>query len=167
MTSILVSRASAGALLEGVMERVCLRGTGLFPSPEEIESSCNLSHLGHSVQNIVAVSLTPSARDWINNPTLLFARHQVDGTEPDLQSRTEFPLTRKKPNAEKILGRNNLSELFGLDLVRDTATVAASSGPRAKSRKAKSWADEKSKNVRDARKDRDPRAVATTRSPRS
>ena len=155
-----------GRFSKGVMERVCLRGTGLFPSPAEIEFSCSCPDWATVCKHVAAVLYAIGAR-LDKHPELLFALHQVDESELISKVDAEFPLTRKRPNAEKILGRNNLSELFGLDLVRDTATVAASSGRPAKPRKAKSRADEKSKNVRDARKDRDSRAVATTRSPRS
>ena len=87
-------------------------------------------------------------------PELLFKLHQVDQNELIAKARMEFPLTRKRPHADRILGRDDLSEIFGLDLVRATTTNESLSGVRAKPRNSKTRVGEKNKKDRDGRKER-------------
>jgi uncharacterized Zn finger protein len=155
-----------GRFSKGVMERVCLQKTGLFPSLDEIEFSCSCPDWASMCKHVAAVLYGIGAR-LDKQPELLFKLHQVDHNELIAKAGKEFPLTRKRPNAEKILGRDDLSELFGLDLVRDTTTRVSLSGTPAKPRNAKTRAGEKNKKDRDRRKERDPGAAATTRPLRS
>ena len=154
-----------GRFSKGVMERICLQKTGLFPSPDEIEFSCSCPDWATMCKHVAAVLYGIGAR-LDKQPELLFRLHQVDHNELIAKAGKGFPLTRKRPNAEKILGRDDLSELFGLDLVRDTNTKGSLSGTRAKPRNAKTRAGEKNKKDRAGRKERDTRAAATTRPPR-
>lgn len=135
-----------GRFSKGVMERVCLQKTGLFPSPDEIEFSCSCPDWATLCKHIAAVLYGIGAR-LDKQPELLFKLHQVDQNELIAKAGMEFPLTRKRPNAERILGRDDLSELFGLDLVRDTTTNESLSGTRAKSRNSKTRAGEKIKEI--------------------
>ena len=135
-----------GRFSKGVMERVCLQKTGLFPSPDEIEFSCSCPDWATLCKHIAAVLYGIGAR-LDKQPELLFKLHQVDQNELIAKAGMEFPLTRKRPNAERILGRDDLPELFGLDLVRDTTTNESLSGTRAKSRNSKTRAGEKIKEI--------------------
>jgi uncharacterized Zn finger protein len=155
-----------GRFSKGVMERVCLQKTGLFPSPEEIEFSCSCPDWATMCKHVAAVLYGIGAR-LDKQPELLFRLHQVDQNELIAKAGREFPLARKRPNAERILGRDDLSELFGLDLLQDTTTHASLSGIRAKPRRAKTRTGGKNKKDRVGRKERDPRAAATTRPLRS
>lgn len=154
-----------GRFSKGVMERVCRQKTGLFPSPDEIEFSCSCPDWATLCKHVAAVLYSIGAR-LDKQPELLFRLHQVDQNQLIAKAGMEFPLTRKQPNAERILGRDDLSELFGLDLVRDTTTNASLSGTRAKPRNAKTRAREKNRKDRAGRKKRDTRAATTTRPPR-
>jgi uncharacterized Zn finger protein len=149
-----------GRFSKGVMERVCLQKTGLFPSPDEIEFSCSCPDWATLCKHVAAVLYGIGAR-LDKHPELLFKLHQVDQNELIAKAGMEFPLTRKRPNAERILGRDDLSELFGLDLVRDTTTNESLSGTRAKSRNPKTRAGEKNKKDRDGRKERNPHGQKT------
>ncbi len=133
-----------GRFSRGVMERVCLQKTGLFPSPDDIEVSCSCPDWAYLCKHVAAVLYGIGAR-LDEHPELLFKLHQVDQNELISRGGVEFPLTRKRPNAERILGRDDLSELFGLDLVRDATTNASLSGARAKLRTVKTRAGEKNK----------------------
>ena len=149
----------------GVMERFCREKTGLFPAPNEILLSCSCPDWASMCKHVAAVLYSIGAR-LDKQPELLFRLHQVDQNQLIAKAGMEFPLTRKPPNAERILGRDDLSELFGLDLVRDMTTNASLSGTRAKPRNAKTRAREKYKKDRAGRKKRDTRAATTTRPPR-
>ncbi len=65
-------------------------------------------------------------------PELLFTLHKVDQNDLITKAGGKFPLSRRQPNAEKILGSDDLSELFGLDLVRNTATSTSLRNTAAK-----------------------------------
>jgi uncharacterized Zn finger protein len=150
-----------GRFSKGVMERVCLQKTGLFPSPDEIEFSCSCPDGATVCKHVAAVLYSIGAR-LDKQPELLFKLHRVDHNELIAKAGMEFPLTRKRPNAERILDRGDLSELFGLDLLRDTTTKGSLSGTWAKPRNAKTRAREKNKKDQAGRKEREPRAAATT-----
>jgi len=155
-----------GRFSKGVMERVCLQKTGLFPSPDEIEFSCSCPDWAAMCKHVAAVLYGIGAR-LDKQPELLFQLHQVDQNELIANAGMEFPLTRARPNAERILDREDLSELFGLDLVRDATTNATLSGTREKPRNAETRAGEKNKK-RSTRKKRecDPGAILTSWPPR-
>jgi uncharacterized Zn finger protein len=150
-----------GRFSKGVMERVCLQKKGLFPSPDEIEFSCSCPDWASMCKHVAAVLYGIGAR-LDKQPELLFKLHQVDQHELIVKAGTGFPPTRKQANRERILGRDDLSELFGLELVRDTTTNASLSGTRARPRNAKTRAGEKNKKDRDVRKESDPKSAATT-----
>ena len=155
-----------GRFSKGVMERVCLQEKGLFPSPEEIKFSCSCPDWAAMCKHVAAVLYGIGAR-LDKQPELLFTLHQVDQNELIAKASSEFPLTRKRPNVERILGRDDLSELFGLDIVRDKTTSASLPGARAKQRNVKPWANKKNKRERDRRKEHDPMAATRTWPPRS
>ncbi len=151
-----------GRFSKGVMERVCLQKTGLFPSPDEIKFSCSCPDWAAMCKHVAAVLYGIGAR-LDKQPELLFQLHQVDQNELIANAGREFPLTRARPNAEKILDRDDLSELFGLDLVRDATTKATLLGTREKPRSANTRAGEKNEK-RSTRKKRESDPGATLKS---
>jgi uncharacterized Zn finger protein len=154
-----------GRLSNAVMERICLQNTGLFPSPEEIEFSCSCPDWASMCKHVAAVFYGIGAR-LDKQPELLFKLHQVDQNELIAKAGKGFPLTRKRPNVERILGRDDLSELFGLDLVQDATPNPPPSGKRAKPRDETTRAGGKNKKDRNGRKARDLRTATTSRPPR-
>lgn len=133
-----------GRFSKGVMERVCLQKTGLFPSPEEIEFSCSCPDWAAMCKHVAAALYGIGAR-LDKQPELLFKLHQVDEHDLIAKAGMDFPLTGKRPNAERILGGEDLSELFGLDLVRDVIATAPLSATRAKPSDRRTQAGEKYK----------------------
>jgi uncharacterized Zn finger protein len=155
-----------GRFSKGVMERVCLQKTGLFPSPDEIEFSCSCPDWATMCKHVAAVLYGIGAR-LDKQPELLFKLHRVDQNELIAKAGSGFPLSRKQPNAERILGRDDLSELFELDLVPNTTTNSSLLGARAKPRNTKVQVEKKNKKDRDGRKERNPEAATRTPLPRS
>lgn len=155
-----------GRFSKAVMERICLQKTGLFPSPDEIEFSCSCPDWATMCKHVAAVLYGIGAR-LDKQPELLFTLHQVDQNELIAKAGTEFALARKQPDAERILGRDDLSELFGLDLARDVTATAKLSAAPAKPSNAKTRAGEKNKKrSRRKKKEFDPGAPFTNRPPR-
>jgi uncharacterized Zn finger protein len=112
-----------GRLSKAVMERVCQQKTGLFPSPNEIQLSCSCPDWADMCKHVAAVLYGIGAR-LDEKPDLLFRLHNVD--EKELISGAGKGLSQAKaaPRGGKVLGGEDLSALFGLDMEQET-------GPRA------------------------------------
>src|SRR6266436_4284177 len=125
-----------GRLSTGVMERICLRNTGLFPSPKEIKLSCSCPDWAEMCKHVAAVLYGIGAR-LDQQPELLFRLHGVDEKELIAHADVAFPLAKKEP-AAKVLGGEDLSELFGLDMAASPAAKTGRSVPvPAKAKRAK------------------------------
>ena len=112
-----------GRFSKGVMERICRQGTGLFPSPEEIKLSCSCPDWASMCKHVAAVLYGIGAR-LDQQPELLFKLHKVDEKELIAKAGQGLPLGGKAPGAEKTLGSEDLSAIFGLEMAQ-TADAAA------------------------------------------
>jgi hypothetical protein len=75
-------------------------------------------------------------------------------------------LTRERPDAGRILERDDLSEVFGLDLARDVTATASLSATRANPSHAKTRAGEKNqRRSRRKKQECDPWATFASRRP--
>lgn len=120
-----------GRFSKGVMERICRENTGLFPSPEEIKLSCSCPDRAGMCKHIAAVLYGIGAR-LDREPELLFRLHELDEKELIAGASQALPLSKKAPAAKKVLGGEDLSDLFGLDMATDAAPVP---NPARRSRK--------------------------------
>jgi uncharacterized Zn finger protein len=109
-----------GRLSKSVMERVCQRKTGLFPSPGEIQLSCSCPDWADMCKHVAAVLYGIGAR-LDQQPDLLFRLHNVDEKELIAGAGQSIPLAKKAPAAKKVLGGEDLSALFGLDMAPDAS----------------------------------------------
>jgi uncharacterized Zn finger protein len=109
-----------GRFSKGVMERVCQQKTGLFPSPDEIQFSCSCPDWADMCKHVAAVLYGIGAR-LDQQPDLLFRLHDVDEKELIAGAGQALPLAKKAPAAKKVLGGEDLSALFGLDMAPDTS----------------------------------------------
>lgn len=108
-----------GRVSKGVMERVCRQKTGLFPSPNEIQLSCSCPDWADMCKHVAAVLYGIGAR-LDRQPDLIFRLHNVDEKEL-IAAGTALPQAKKAPVAGKILGGDDLSTLFGLDIDQGTS----------------------------------------------
>jgi uncharacterized Zn finger protein len=108
-----------GRLSKGVMERVCRQKTGLFPSPDEIRLSCTCPDWADMCKHVAAVLYGIGAR-LDQQPDLIFRLHNVDEKELIAGGGTALSKAKKAPAAGKVLGGEDLSVLFGLDMAQDT-----------------------------------------------
>lgn len=122
-----------GRLSKGIMQRICQQSSGLFPSPKEIHLSCSCPDWAEMCKHVAAVLYGIGAR-LDKQPELLFRLHGVDEKELIAHADAVRPLTKKGPGAAKVLGGEDLSELFGLDIA---ASAAAGGGPSVAASKAK------------------------------
>jgi uncharacterized Zn finger protein len=108
-----------GRFSKGVMERICLQGQGLFPSPSEIHLSCSCPDYAGMCKHVAAVLYGVGAR-LDHQPELLFRLRGVDENDLILRAGTSVPLSAKGPDAAKVLGGEDLAGIFGLDMAVDT-----------------------------------------------
>jgi len=110
-----------GRFSKGVMERVCLPDKGLFPSPAEIKLDCSCPDWAGMCKHVAAVLYGVGAR-LDNQPELLFRLREVDEKDLLAKAGTGLPLSKRAPSSVKILGGENLADIFGLDMAESTAT---------------------------------------------
>jgi uncharacterized Zn finger protein len=104
-----------GRLSRGVMERISQQQTGLFPSPKEIKLSCSCPDWAEMCKHVAAVLYGIGTR-LDQHPELLFRLRQVDEKELIASAGKSLPRAKKSLAAAKILGGEDLSKLFGLDM---------------------------------------------------
>ena len=114
-----------GRLSAGVMERICQQNAGLFPTPKEIKLSCSCPDWAEMCKHVAAVLYGIGAR-LDTQPELLFRLHGVDEKELIVHADAAFPLAKKGLGAAKVLGGEDLSELFGLDIAANGARTGPS-----------------------------------------
>src|SRR5216684_3426220 len=109
-----------GRFSKGVMDRVCRQKTGLFPSPDEIHLSCSCPDWAEMCKHVAAVLYGIGAR-LDQQPDLIFRLHSVDEKELIAGAGQALPLAKKAPAAKRVLGGEDLSALFGLDMAPDAS----------------------------------------------
>jgi uncharacterized Zn finger protein len=135
-----------GRFSKGVMERICQERTGLFPAPAEIEFRCSCPDWAYMCKHVAAVLYGIGSR-LDRQPELLFNLRQVDEKDLIAKAGRGIPLTKKGPAAEKILGGEDLSELFGLEMAMAPGDV----GPKGSARK-RAPAGDRAKTSKEPRK---------------
>ena len=104
-----------GKLSQGVMERICRQTAGLFPTPAEIKLSCSCPDWAGMCKHVAAVLYGIGAR-FDHQPELLFRLRGVDEMELIASAGKATPLSKRAPVSGKVLGGEDLSEMFGLDM---------------------------------------------------
>ncbi len=121
-----------GRLSQGVMERLCRQGLGLFPKPKEIRFTCSCPDYASMCKHVAAVLYGVGAR-LDHQPELLFRLRAVD--EKDLVADLDqaLPVAKKGPNGGKVLEADDLSAMFGLDMAEaEPATELSKASVKAK-----------------------------------
>src|ERR1035437_3370640 len=109
-----------GRLSKGVMERICRQKQGLFPTPAEIQLSCSCPDWADMCKHVAAALYGIGAR-FDHQPELLFRLRAVDEMELIANAGNAAPLAKQGPAAGKLLGDEDLSAIFGLDMARNTS----------------------------------------------
>jgi len=128
-----------GRFSKGVMERICRQGQGLFPSPAEIQLSCSCPDWADMCKHVAAVLYGIGAR-FDRQPELLFRLRAVDEKELIASAGQAAPLARQGPAAGKLLGGEDLSAIFGLDMAQSAGPEALAGDKPARTKRAKAAA---------------------------
>lgn len=124
-----------GRLAKAVMDRVCRKGDGLFPSPEEIELSCSCPDWADMCKHVAAVLYGVGAR-LDHEPRLLFVLRGVDETELIAHAGQDLSFTQSTAAAAKVLDDGDVAALFGLEMADAAASMNALGGPAKQPRGA-------------------------------
>ncbi|MCX6602210.1 MAG: SWIM zinc finger family protein [Acidobacteria bacterium] len=112
-----------GRLSTGVMERICRQRLGLFPASSEMKFSCSCPDGAYMCKHVAAVLYGIGAR-LDQAPELLFRLRAVDERELIVSAGKAAPLTKQGPGLGRLLGRDDLADMFGLDMMESVGTVA-------------------------------------------
>lgn len=146
-----------GRLAKGVMDRVCRKGDGLFPSPEEIKLSCSCPDWADMCKHVAAALYGVGAR-LDEQPRLLFVLRGVDENELLAAAGQDASLTRSAPATAKVLDDGEVAALFGLEMA-ETVSSETSVAPVEARKKPK--ADKKSTRTTVKQKSKSPAVVRT------
>ncbi len=122
-----------GRFSKGVMERVCLPGKGLFPSPKEIELSCSCPDWADMCKHVAAVLYGVGAR-LDARPELLFTLRGVDQAELVAKAGEGLPLAKKPASSKRVMPGGDLGAMFGLEMA-ETGGEAGAPAPKAPAKK--------------------------------
>ena len=107
-----------GRLSSSVMDRMCRRGAGLFPSPSEITFSCSCPDQASMCKHVAAALYGVGAR-LDQSPELLFKVRAVD--ERDLLASVDAAPALAKPASQRVLQGEDMSALFGIEMAGSDA----------------------------------------------
>lgn len=135
-----------GRLAQGVMDRVCRQGDGLFPAPREIKLSCSCPDSARMCKHVAAVLYGVGAR-LDKEPQLLFVLRDVDQNELIAgagQGLTAGPA----PTSVNVLEDGDMAALFGLEMADDESSEPSATAGRKPVRRVKTAAGGKKQAVR-------------------
>jgi len=126
-----------GRFSKPVMAHLCQQGTGLFPTPREIQFTCSCPDWASMCKHVAAVLYGVGAR-LDHQPDLLFRLRQVDEQDLIARAGTGVPLSRKGPAPSRVLADNELADVFGVEIatpVTPAHAAATTEGSRVPARK--------------------------------
>jgi uncharacterized Zn finger protein len=118
-----------GRLAKAVMDRVCRKGDGLFPSPKEITLSCSCPDWADMCKHVAAVLYGVGAR-LDHEPRLLFVLRGVDENELIAHAGADLSFAQATAAGAKVLDNSDVAALFGLEMA-DTSEAAPAPAPDA------------------------------------
>jgi uncharacterized Zn finger protein len=121
-----------GRLSTNVMAIVTSRGNGLFPAPAEIEMSCSCPDWADMCKHVAATLYGVGSR-LDRNPELFFKLRQVDHLELITQAGHLDASYRK--TSKKTIGKDQLADVFGIELESDGGTTRSASAQQAQSKR--------------------------------
>jgi uncharacterized Zn finger protein len=113
-----------GRFANGLMQRLCRQGDGLFPTPTEIRFSCSCPDRASLCKHVAAALYGVGAR-LDAEPALLFRLRAVK--ENDLIARADPSVLLAKPGpaSDRVLRNDDLSAVFGLEIVAGDCVAEA------------------------------------------
>jgi uncharacterized Zn finger protein len=126
-----------GRLSTSVMSVVTSRDCGLFPAPADIEMSCSCPDWAGMCKH-VAATLYGVGNRLDREPQLLFKLRQVDHL--DLIAQAGQPAPKLKDAGRKTIAKDQLADVFGIELETESEMAVAQPRKPAKSPRGKKTA---------------------------
>ena len=111
-----------GKLSNAVMERICKRGTGLFPSPKEITFDCSCPDYASMCKHVAAVLYGIGSR-LDQQPEVLFSLRRVDAQDLVQQAEVGLKPLAKRMAQGKVLDDALLGDVFGIEMAEVSPPV--------------------------------------------
>lgn len=108
----------SGQLSDGVMEVVCDRDKGLFPSPKEIELSCDCPDWATMCKHVAAVLYGVGVR-LDHSPEMLFQLRDVNQEELIQSSAISLEMQQGASSKRRRIADSAISDVFDIDLSDD------------------------------------------------
>jgi uncharacterized Zn finger protein len=118
-----------GRFEKAVMDRVCRKGDGLFPAPQEIKLSCSCPDWAGMCKHVAAALYGVGAR-LDDKPQLLFVLRGVDERDLIAGAGGGLPLPKTVGRA-KVLDESDVAAVFGLEM--DAGATVEPAGTQARS----------------------------------
>ena len=150
-----------GKLSDGVMQVVTDRDRGLFPRPMEIRFECDCPDWATMCKHVAAVFYGVGAR-LDERPELLFLLRGVDHEELIAVETEEAVAALGARSGHKRIARDDLQEVFGLDLAGEEPDLAPTA-VRASKRQGRRKKKKGRSKARPAGQSRDRSGVRTVR----
>ena len=104
-----------GKFSNAVMERICKPGSGLFPTPSNMQFSCTCPDWAKMCKHVAAVLYGVGAR-LDHEPELLFKLRRVEAKELVAEVAVGLIKTKRTPIASKLLDDSLLPDIFGIEM---------------------------------------------------
>jgi uncharacterized Zn finger protein len=120
-----------GRFPKGLMELFTAKGTGLFPSPKEIEFKCSCPDWAHMCKHVAAVLYGIGTR-LDEDPSLFFVLRKMkmdDLITQAVRDKSERLLRQAKKKTSRVIDDADLGDVFGIDL--ESAVAGENGGSEA------------------------------------
>ena len=120
-----------GRFPKGLAELFTAKGSGLFPSPKEIEFKCSCPDWAYMCKHVAAVLYGIGTR-LDEDPSLFFVLRKMkvdDLITQAVRDKSERLLRQAKKKTSRVIDDADLGDVFGIDL--ESAAVAVNEGSEA------------------------------------
>ena len=121
-----------GRFPKGLAELFTAKGSGLFPSPKEIDFHCSCPDWAYMCKHVAAVLFGIGTR-LDEDPSLFFVLRKVkmdDLITQAVRDKSERLLRQAKKKTSRVIDDADLGDVFGIDL--DSTAAAVNDGSEAK-----------------------------------
>jgi uncharacterized Zn finger protein len=141
----------AGKFPKALGEIFMAQGTGLFPSPKEIEFSCSCPDSAYMCKHVAATLYGIGAR-LDEDPGLFFKLRKVrmnDLITGAVEDKTRKLLEKAKKKTKRVIAESDLADVFGIDMEVPAGPIKKSAEVTKKSIKKKKSPGRMSKKTKD------------------
>jgi len=124
-----------GRFPKGLMELFTAKGSGLFPSPKEIDFHCSCPDWAYMCKHVAAVLYGIGTR-LDEDPSLFFVLRKVkrdDLITQAIHEKSAKLLKQAKKKTSRVIDDADLGDVFGIEM--EAATASEKEGPKARAAK--------------------------------